>query len=100
MEKGLILTKENLINFVFASLILGLFCTRKNSQHNSIRALVTSLLHEGLPMIIYSEIVVWGQSGCCLLVLSLLNGIFNMKIPHQYATVVPLGNKYVYIQNF
>ena len=91
LEKGLVLTKENLINFVFASLILGLFCSRKNSQHNTIRALITSLLHEGLPMIIYAEIVVWGQSGCCLIVLLFCNYVFNMKIPHQYATVVPLG---------
>jgi hypothetical protein len=44
---GLECVKGNLINFVFAALILGLTCTRTTSHHTSLRAVITSLLHEG-----------------------------------------------------
>ena len=82
--------KTNLINFVFASFILGLTCGRKSSQHNGWRGMATSLLHEGLPMVIYSQILTWGQSGCCLLLLCIFTG-FNIRVPSQFATIVPLG---------
>lgn len=44
---GLEYVKGNLINFVFASLILGLTCTRTTSHHTTLRGVITSLLHEG-----------------------------------------------------
>ena len=44
---GLECVKGNLINFVFASLILGLTCSRTTSHHTSLRGVITSLLHEG-----------------------------------------------------
>ena len=90
LEDGLDGVKSNLINFVFAALTLGLTCSRTTSQHTSFRGVVTSLLHEGMPMVIYSQILIWGQSTCCLLVLCVLN-IFNAKIPSLFAAMVPLG---------
>ena len=44
---GLEYVKGNLINFVFAALILGLTCTRTTSHHTTLRGVITSLLHEG-----------------------------------------------------
>ena len=44
---GLECVKGNLINFVFASLILGLTCSRTTSHHTTLRGVITSLLHEG-----------------------------------------------------
>lgn len=48
---GLECVKGNLINFVFAALILGLTCTRTTSHHTSMRAVITSLLHEGASIV-------------------------------------------------
>lgn len=46
-------------------MIIGITCSRKNSQHNSsLRGMMTSILHEGMPMIFYSQILTWGQSTC------------------------------------
>lgn len=65
MRSGLEAIKGNLINFVFAALILGLTCARGNSQHNSsFRGMATSIFHEGMPMIIYSQILLWGYEYC------------------------------------
>lgn len=50
---GLECVKGNLINFVFASLILGLTCSRTTSHHTSLRGVITSLLHEGRSMSIF-----------------------------------------------
>ena len=41
-------------------------------------------------MVIYSQILMWGQSACCLLVLCIVNS-FNAKIPKLFAAMVPLG---------
>jgi hypothetical protein len=41
-------------------------------------------------MVIYSQILIWGQSTICLLVLCLLN-LVGAKIPKLFAAMVPLG---------
>lgn len=90
LGSGLEDVKTNLINFVFAALILGLTCSRKSSQHITFKGVMTSILHEGLPMIIYSQIVIWGQSTACLLVLCVLNKL-GFDIPDLFAAMIPLG---------
>ena len=82
--------KINLINFVFAALALGLTCSRSSSKHSNIRAIVTSLFHEGMPMIIYSQILMWGQTVCCLFV-SCVGNLFGAAIPPLFTAMVPLG---------
>eukprot|EP01035_Chromulina_nebulosa_P022300 gene22300-28882_t len=93
MRSGLEAIKGNLINFVFAALILGLTCARGNSQHNSsFRGMATSIFHEGMPMIIYSQILLWGQSTCCLIAFCLLNFIISRAhIPSMFPAMIPLG---------
>ena len=92
MRDGLEAMKFNLINFVFAALILGITCGRSNSQHNaSFRGLVTSLFHEGMPMVIYSQLLTWGQTTCCLLLVCVANTFFSADIPSVFAAMVPLG---------
>lgn len=91
LEYGLKNLRTNLVNFVFASLILGLSCTRTNSQHlGSVRGMLTSIFHEGMPMIIYSQILIWGQSMCCLLCVVIL-GLVGIRFPTSFAAMVPLG---------
>jgi hypothetical protein len=87
---GLEAIRANLINFVFAALALGMTCSRASSQHKSMRGLLTSLLHEGMPMVIYNQILIWGQSTCCLVVVLLLNS-FGASVPNTFAAMVPLG---------
>jgi hypothetical protein len=50
----------------------------------------TSLLHEGMPMVIYNQILIWGQSTCCLIAVLLLNTC-GALIPNVFAAMVPLG---------
>ena len=147
---GLECVKGNLINFVFAALILGLTCTRTTSHHTSLRGVITSLLHEGdtiahqclllccirmftlhfavclehcpycsddnvsckasntyrltnislvgMPMVIYSQILMWGQSSCCLLAICVLNSM-GSKIPPMFAAMVPLGDYHISLRN-
>lgn len=89
-SEGLDVIKLNLVNFVFAALSLGLSCSRSSSKHSNFRGMVASLFHEGMPMIIYSQILMWGQTVCCLLVVCVGN-MFGGAIPPLFAAMVPLG---------
>eukprot|EP00601_Ochromonadales_sp_CCMP2298_P030629 CAMPEP_0173332564 /NCGR_PEP_ID=MMETSP1144-20121109/4420_1 /TAXON_ID=483371 /ORGANISM="non described non described, Strain CCMP2298" /LENGTH=516 /DNA_ID=CAMNT_0014277457 /DNA_START=53 /DNA_END=1600 /DNA_ORIENTATION=- len=92
LRGGLEALKANVIIFVFAAYILGITCGRANSQHNtSLRGIIYSLVHEGMPMVIYSQILNWGQTTCCLLLLCLANTFFGAQIPNIFAAMVPLG---------
>jgi hypothetical protein len=96
---GMDSVRINLVNYVFAALMLGLTCTQANSSHtHTWRGVFTSVLHEGMPMMIYSQILIWGQSLACLLVIFVLKYIFGVgNSPHSYlsariyGTLVPLG---------
>lgn len=44
-------------------------------------------------MVIYSQILMWGQSACCLFVLCIGN-LFGAAIPELFAAMVPLGKFY------
>jgi hypothetical protein len=90
LTSGLSSLKITLVNFVFASFALGLFCSRSYSQHSNLRAIFMSILHEGMPMVIYSQILIWGQSCVCLLISCILS-YFNVKTPHLASAMVPLG---------
>ena len=91
LAKGLEYIKVNLISFVFSALILGLHTTSKSSQVNqSIRGVVLSIIHEGLPMVVYSQIIIWGHSFCCLVLLILLN-MFGGGVHPLFAAMVPVG---------
>ncbi|RYG69369.1 hypothetical protein EON64_02875 [archaeon] len=66
---GLESLRRNLVSFVFAAFALGLMSTKSHSLHtSSLRGLVVSILHEGMPMMIYSQVLLWGQTVCCMLV--------------------------------
>jgi hypothetical protein len=90
---GLDSLKLNLINFALAALTLGLFCTRSSTQHSSLRKIFHSTMHEGAPMIVYSQILIWGQSSVCLLLCTIMNSIpqMNKSFPNLFSGMVPLG---------
>lgn len=88
--QGLNALKVNLVNFVFAAFALGLFCGRSSSQHLNIKGVITSIVHEGMPMVIYSQILIWGQSSVCLLLTCILNAS-GIAPPRLFAAMVPLG---------
>jgi hypothetical protein len=90
LVQGLTSLNANLVNFVFASLALGLFCTRKSSQHLNVKGIVTSIVHEGMPMVIYSQILSWGQSSICLLISCIMANL-NIPTPKLFPAMVPLG---------
>jgi hypothetical protein len=84
--------KLNPINFALASLTLGLFCKRSSSQHSSLQKIFHSIVHEGAPMIVYSQILIWGQSSVCLLLCTIMNSIptTNKSFPNLFSGMVPL----------
>lgn len=41
-------------------------------------------------MVIYSQILMWGQSACCILALCIVN-FFGAGVPTLFAAMVPLG---------
>jgi Na+/glutamate symporter len=90
LDIGLESFKLTMVNFMFASLTLGLFCSRSSSKHSNFKAIFLSILHEGIPMVIYSQILIWGQSSICLLVYTLVY-LNSPQVPHLVSAMVPLG---------
>lgn len=91
LSAGLTMIKTNLVNFVFTSFILGLSCARTSSQHLAgFRPLLLSIYHEGMPMAIYSQILIWGQSAICLLACLVLK-MLGTQFPTLAPAMVPLG---------
>lgn len=89
---GLSLVHKNLLNFVFAALMLGISCKNSQTLHKSagIMAILASVFHEGMPMLIYSQIIGWGQSAVCLVTLTILES-FGHSAPMDYASMIPIG---------
>jgi len=92
LQSGLECVVTNLQSFVFSSLILGLHSSSSSSMANqTVRGVVLSIVHEGLPMMVYSQLLIWGHSFCCLLVLA-VGSTFSSSAPqYYYAALVPNG---------
>ncbi len=95
VRQGLERLVTNFQSFMFSSLILGLHSASDSAQANqTFRGVLLSTLHEGLPMIIYSQILVWGQSCCCVIVLMVVNFVglgAGSNAFLRYAALVPHG---------
>ena len=59
---------------------------------------LTNISLVGMPMVIYSQILMWGQSSCCLLAICVLNSM-GSKIPPMFAAMVPLGDYHISLRN-
>ena len=92
LQSGLECVVTNLQSFVFSSLILGLHSSSSSNMANqSVRGVMLSIVHEGLPMMVYSQMLIWGHSFCCLLVLAVM-GLYSKSVPqYYYAALVPNG---------
>ena len=80
----LVETMLTLVNLVWSSAALG-FATSPTSllsRSTTTRNLARAVLHEGLPMLVYSQIVAWGQSCVAICVAWLYS--------HLWSTVHPL----------
>lgn len=90
---GLSLVHKNLLNFVFAALMLGISCRNYQSsqlKQAGLSGILASVFHEGMPMLIYSQILGWGQSAVCLIMISIMQ-FGGYDVPTQFASMVPLG---------
>ena len=91
---GLSLVHKNLLNFVFAALMLGISCKNSSSSIHkpggNIVGILASVFHEGMPMLIFSQILGWGQSAICLSVICISQSL-GYIIPNELASMVPLG---------
>jgi hypothetical protein len=61
MEFGMQQFRKNMLSFTFAAVMLGLCCRRKTVTI-TIAGTMDMMLHEGMPMLIYSQILSWGQT--------------------------------------
>ena len=93
LQDGLERLVSNFHSFIFSSLILGLHSTADSAQANqSLRGIMMSILHEGLPMIVYSQILVWGHSCCCILIIWIAGMMsVDTSLFEHYAALVPQG---------
>ncbi|CAM9627632.1 unnamed protein product, partial [Phaeothamnion confervicola] len=69
----------NMINFTFTALVLGFASSWRAVPHP--RALVASIWHEAAPLLVYSQMLIWGQS-CCALAVAGLFRAGNPAISH------------------
>lgn len=90
LSNGLRALKGNLVNYVFSSFVLGLHCNNSSNSHHNMLGAVKAIFHDAMPMIIYSQIIIWGQSACCLFVI-IIGNMFHADLPHLFAATVPLG---------
>ena len=88
ISNGVNMMKRNLINFVFVTFVLGL---HRNNNNLPFRGLIASIFHEGIPMIIYFQILIWGQSMCCIILTYFFQLFLQWDVPFLYAAVIPLG---------
>ena len=90
MEYGLQQFRKNMVTFTFTAIMLGL-CCRRRGVNISLYASLEMVLHEGLPMLIYSQILTWGQTTICLLLSILLTSGLGVRVPLYLPAMVPLG---------
>lgn len=88
IDKGVTEVIINLINMCFAGLALGFGATKSYVPHT--RAIVTSIFHESLPMLIYSQTLIWGQS-CVALMTAGLFSMGNSQVSPYLGALVTLG---------
>ena len=82
-----------MLSFAFAAVMLGLCCRHRNksAHHNvSLAASLEMMLHEGMPMLIYSQVLSWGQT-CVCLALSICIALCGVRFPLYFPAMVPLG---------
>ncbi|CAM9608352.1 unnamed protein product, partial [Heterosigma akashiwo] len=79
----------NLICFVFTALILGF--SSSGNYMMSPRGIVQSIWHEGIPMLLYSQVVLWGQTCVSLVVVCLYQALGTVRCVPCVAPLVTMG---------
>lgn len=77
-----------MINFTFATLTLGF--ASAGTYVPRTRAILASIWHEALPMLVYSQVLIWGQSCVALLTVGLLR-IGNPDVSPFLGALVTMG---------
>lgn len=80
--------QDTLISFCFVALILGLYSS--GTRLRNVRQVINTILAEGMPMLIYSQILVWGQTALCL-GLCVIMSMGTEVVPPLYGVLVPAG---------
>ena len=77
-----------MINFTFAALTLGF--ASAGTYVPRTRAVVASIWHEALPMLVYSQVLIWGQSCVALLMVGLIR-LGNPDVSIFLGALVTMG---------
>lgn len=77
-----------MINFTFAALTLGF--ASAGTYVPRTRAILASIWHEALPMLVYSQVLIWGQSCVALLTVGLLR-MGNPDVSIYLGAVITMG---------
>jgi len=78
----------NLICFVFTALILGF--SSANTFVMSLRGIIMSIWHEGIPMLLYSQVILWGQTVVSLLVVCVYQYV-GFEVSPYVAPLITMG---------
>ena len=77
-----------MINFTFAALTLGF--ASAGTYVPRTRAVVASIWHEALPMLVYSQVLIWGQSCVALLTVGIIR-LGNPDVSIFLGALVTMG---------
>ena len=91
LDDGLEAVVRNLSTFVFSALILGLQSSDSSQATLSLRGVVVSCMHEGMPMMVYSQLLIWGQSTICLVAVWIANKLMGIDINPHFSVLVCAG---------
>lgn len=87
---GLGAVKSTMVNFTFTALIFGLYSRNNQSKVWNVSMLIHTIFTEGFPMLLYLNVITWGQSFACTLITSILTTC-GANVPVEYGALVPLG---------
>lgn len=89
LESSLRSIEVNIVNFVFTSLILG-FTSGTKKTKMTYKRIFGLIFHEGMPMLLYAQALIWGNSVVALLITGIYR-LWNHDISAYEGGLVTLG---------
>ena len=81
--------QDTLSSFCFVALTLGLYSS--GTRLKNARQVFNTILAEGMPMLFYTQILIWGQTALCLGLCVVMSIGREVKVPTMYGVLVPAG---------
>lgn len=79
LESAMRSIEVNIVNFAFTALVLGFMSSGKGRI--TPKATVGSILHEGMPMLLYAQALIWGNSCVALAICGIYRCVTAQPVP-------------------